>query len=157
MKNQNPIEALDSIALTKTEIANVANQIAAGVEAGIDEPLELIVKIEFLKKALDEAKKKILPSCLDELDLHDKGGTKIAGVKVEQVESGVKYDYSNCELWKQGDAIVQEATQARKEIETRLKTLKKPESILDEETGEIVQLVPPSRKSTTTVKLTFGK
>lgn len=157
MKNQNPIETIGAVALTKTEIENVANQIAAGVEAGIDDPIELVVKIEFLKKALEEAKKKVLPSCLDELDLHDKGGTKIAGVKVEQVEAGVKYDFSNCEAWKKSDSIVQEATNERKELEARLKTVKKLELIVDELTGEIVELVPPVRTSTTTIKLTFGK
>ena len=157
MKNSNPIEALNVEALTKTEISNVAEQIAAGVEAGVEEPLDLIIKIDFLKKALEEAKKKILDDCLQELDLHPKEGTKIAGVQIQQVESGVKYDYSNCEAWKERDQLVKDSTEFKKELESKLKGLKKPESILDEETGEVTRLVPPARTSTTTVKITFKK
>ncbi len=117
----------------------------------------MIIKIEFLKKALDEAKGKILEDCIDELDLHGKDGTTIAGVKIQNVESGVKYDFTNCDEWNKFDKFVKEANEAKKDFENKLKGLKKPESILDEETGELTRLVPPARTSKTTVKMTFKK
>jgi len=156
MKNENPINSINEKKLSQAEISELANQIAAGVEAGLEDPLELLIKMNFLSKAIEEARKKILPSCLEELDLHGQKAS-ISGVNLTQKEAGVRYNFSNCEIWNQKDKEVKKITEERKDLEGRLKGLKKPETILDEETGELIKLVPPSKTSSTTIEIRFPK
>lgn len=156
MKNQNPIEVING-SLSKNEIENLSNQIAAGVEAGIEEPLDLVIKIDFLTKALQAAKKKILPSCIEEADKYKPEAASIRGVKVKTKEAGVKYTYSNTDVWNQTNSEIEEMKRQQKELETRLKAVKGIETILHPDTGEIIELCQPIKTSTTTIEISFPK
>jgi len=156
MKNQNPIEVIQGT-LSKKEIEDLSTKIAAGVDAGIEEPLDLVIKIEFLTKTLQAAKKKILSSCIDEAAKYHPETASIRGVKIKTKEAGVKYDYSNTPVWNDtNDEIVQMILQ-QKELEARLKTVKGKETILHPETGELIELFQPIKKSTTTIEISFPK
>ena len=156
MKNENPIERIQG-SLSKIEIEKLSTMIAAGVKAGIQEPLDLVVKIEFLKKALDQAKKEILDECIDEASKYEKDGASIRGVKIQVKEAGVKYNYSNTELWNETNREIEDNKQVLKDLETRLKTVKGTETIVQPETGEVIELNQPVKTSKTTIAITFPK
>ncbi|MAB40607.1 MAG: hypothetical protein CL525_16115 [Aequorivita sp.] len=156
MKNENPIERIQG-SLSKVEIEKLSSMIAAGVKAGIQEPLDLVVKIEFLKKALDQAKKEILDDCIDEASKYEKDGASIRGVKIQVKEAGVKYNYSNTELWNETNREIEDNKQVLKDLETRLKTVKGTETIVQPETGEVIELNQPVKTSKTTIAITFPK
>jgi len=153
---KNPIETINNVILSKDEISKLSDNITAGVRAGIEDPTNVIVRIEFLKKALEAAKKALLEEAIDELDKYGKDGATINGVKIRTKEAGVQYDYSNCEVWNELNEEFVRVQKDRKDLEARLKTVKGTEQILIPD-GEIVDLVPPIKTSTTTVEVTFPK
>lgn len=80
--------------------------------------------------------------------------------KLELSETGVKYDYDNC-----GDVIFEQLSQQLESIEADLKDRKEflktvPVSglpILNEQTGELTTIYPPSKTSSSTYKITLKK
>lgn len=86
----------------------------------------------------------------------DNGVLMVGDMKIEKIEAGIRFDYSDC-----GDYRLQmlynyrdELESQIKERETMLKGLPGRTTILDEETGEVVCIYPPSRSSKTTYKVT---
>jgi hypothetical protein len=80
--------------------------------------------------------------------------------KLELAETGVKYNFDNC-----GDALYQQLEQQLQSIEADLKDRKEflktvplsGLSIINEQTGEVSTIYPPSKQSTSTYKITLKK
>lgn len=80
--------------------------------------------------------------------------------KIELAETGIKYNFDNC-----GDVIYEQLSQQLESIEQQLKDRKEflktvPASglpILNEQTGELTTIYPPSKSSTSTYKITLKK
>jgi hypothetical protein len=80
--------------------------------------------------------------------------------KLELAETGVKYNFDNC-----GDPIYQKLEQQLQSVEADLKDRKEflktvpvsGLSIINEETGELSTIYPPSKQSTSTYKITLKK
>jgi hypothetical protein len=80
--------------------------------------------------------------------------------KLELAETGIKYSFDNC-----GDPIYQQLEQQLQSIEADLKDRKEflktvPASglsIINEQTGEVSTIYPPSKQSTSTYKITLKK
>ena len=75
------------------------------------------------------------------------------------VRNSSRYDYSDC-----GDPVLiritgeaDVLTEQRKDRETLLKALKEPLSVVDDDTGEIVEVFPPTKLSKTVVAITLAK
>lgn len=92
---------------------------------------------------------------LDQLAKYGKTAT-FGDCKLEEAETGVRYDYSGCgdskltELYGRMEAL-------KNEIKAREEMLKhlQPGEAVDPNTGEI--MYPPARSSKTTIKTTFKK
>ena len=83
-------------------------------------------------------------------------GTTLYGAKVEVAESGVKYDYSTNEQWKELESQIKPLKEAQKAIEDQIKMATKVgKSFVDENTGELIS--PVTKTSTTTPKITLSK
>lgn len=80
--------------------------------------------------------------------------------KIELAETGVKYNFDNC-----GDPIYEQLEQQLQSIEADLKDRKEflktvPTSglaVINEQTGELNTIYPPSKSSTSTYKITLKK
>jgi hypothetical protein len=80
--------------------------------------------------------------------------------KLELAETGVKYNFDNC-----ADALYQQLEQQLQSIEADLKDRKEflktvplsGLSIINEQTGEVSTIYPPSKQSTSTYKITLKK
>lgn len=146
--------------LSKTKVQQVSNELIQLNEDGKIDTLTALARIEFLSQVLDAAKAVIRERANDELDLYGqeaKTGVVKHGVTFKHKETAVKYDFSNVERWNQIKEEEDAITNARKEFETFLKTLKTRTSIADPETGEMIDVAPPVKSSKTTVEITLSK
>lgn len=134
----------------------VAN-IVSRIQDGEINPLDVIANFRKIEKVIDGVMKTsgILDTMIAEYDKYGEKEVEYNGVILSKVESGVKYDYSNC-----GDVEYNILVKKQKEIENAIKERKKfldgiPENgttILDEDTGEVIKLNPRTKTSTTILK-----
>ena len=146
----------DNLELTKQRLEIIVERISNSVDAGLIDPLHLVAKLDFLSKAAAAAKKSILEDAILELDKHGKEAT-IYSATMKTTEAGVKYDFSNSDIWNDQQAVVEAALISRKAIEAQLKTIKTSVEQANTETGVVEMLNPPIKSSTTTIKITYPK
>lgn len=146
------------IAPTKSGADELANMIIAEVTDGIVDPAVLGVKIKWLQDVLEKAYKGITDSIRSQAELYGKEGVKtIAGAKIELAEVGVKYTYSSDVFWSRIKEKIEPLETELKEREDFLKHLSKPQEVIDDESGEVVRVVPPMRESKSSIKITLAK
>ncbi len=153
---QNPCDLIKG-KLTKDVIDELSARIVSGVEAGLEDPLKVLVKIEFLKKVAEDARKKIQDHALEAVGRYEANSANIFGVLVTQKEAAPRYDYTQTKAWNELKAAEDEISTERKDLEKVLKAMKEKRTEIDEETGEIIELFPPVKSSTTTVAVQFKK
>lgn len=151
------IEILSSQVIDKTAAAEMAQLIISAIENGDVDALNLKIKIKAIENVI-ETIKPILDK--EARSIAEREGAKSfsrLGSTVKLQETGVKYDYSNCQDPKHLKLTESfEAAKAAKEKrETYLKALDKSETIVDEDSGEIVTIYPPIKRSTSSVVITL--
>lgn len=154
-------EAEKIATLTKTAQTELSEQVALQI---IEQPAQGYIKAKQMIETLEQAIKNplVVKAVRDEAELYAKeGGLRLYGHKIEPIEAGTKYNYSECNdpIYKRllGQKAIIEA-----EVKAREKFLQavsyKGMSINDEETGEAdITIYPPVKTSTSTVKVTFAK
>lgn len=77
------------------------------------------------------------------------------GFTFTKKEAGAKYDFSNCNhpKWNELANYQSQIKDDMKSIEVTLKTIKEPITIVDESTGNIVQVNPPIKSSKTIIEV----
>jgi len=118
--------------------------------------IEELIAIRKMTFMLDEVEKGIKQYVMNELDTFERNEVERHSSTVKVVESAPKYDYSESSIWEKQKAIVDKETEKLKDIEKFLKSLKEKKSMLDEETGEVVECYPPSRSSSSTLRVTLS-
>ncbi len=150
-----------SKSLTKGNAETVAEQIVSMVTEGDVSPLEMHARLSFAEKVIKDVKENLCyrESLLNEAEKYGKSFTK-NGCDFTIKESASKYDYSNCnyppyqKLQKQLELISEE----KKSTETYLKSIPiSGTTVVDEETGEVLKIYPPSKSSKTIVQVTIRK
>jgi len=146
------IKKIETIMPVKSNIDSLANELTEGASSGFVNPLEFLVKIEFLTKVLEQAKKQVKELALQNLTQPQ----ELFGAKVEVAETGVKYDYSQNEIWQELKDKMQPLEDELKKVEEQIKMATKiGKSIVDESTGELIS--PVQKTSTASIKITLGK
>jgi hypothetical protein len=135
------------VQLDKAGITDVARQIQNAVAEGLIDPADALI---YAKKG--EAMFKEIGDNVKGYAYSKDYGKNYArfGAVLTQTELGVKWDYSNCndpELTKLQQAF-NESKKALEDRQKYLKTLKKSQTIVDEDSGEIVTIYPPVKTST---------
>lgn len=154
---QNTAIALTSKLTTREGIKETAQDFRNAVDNGVINPLDLKVALKGLEKLAEELKS-IDADAYDEALKYDGKVFKYMGAEIEKSESlGAKYDYSGCNHPEYTSLLSQlEPLLKRKsEIENMLQKLKKSMTVVDEETGEIVTVYPPIKRSSSGLKITF--
>ena len=138
------------------EISTAADVIAAEVIDGHEDALQLLVGIKAMQKLFDAIVERIEESALNEALLEAKRFEKF-GAKIEVREVGARYNFENC-----NDPVLVRLTEAKKQWadlekdrQTLLKTLRCRTEMLDTETGEIINALPPIKTSKTGVVITL--
>lgn len=146
------IKKIETTMPVKSNIDSLANELTEGVASGFVNPLEFLVKIEFLNKVIEQAKKQVKELALQNLTQPQ----ELFGAKVEVAEIGVKYDYSKNEIWQELKDKMQPLEDELKKVEEQIKMATKiGKSIVDESTGELIS--PVQKTSTASIKITLGK
>ena len=142
---------------TKEQIALFAGQLIDSVKDGFENPLTLHTKIIAFKKALDAVSEAIKDDVVKEAERHNQKSFDYNGCRIEIKDLGVKYDFASCcdPKWERAKSDEQLATTLRKEREVFLKGIKTSETIIDEDTGEVIKLMPPIKTSNTGITVTL--
>jgi hypothetical protein len=133
-------------------------QIKSAVDGGSYTAMEMVAMLRNLREIAEQSEEAIHSYLIDEVEKHGKEVTQ-HGVKFTIAEVGTKYDYENCKdmEWTMYRNAEQRNADARKAREKFLKTLTKPMTLVNEDTGEVDTINPPIKSSTTKVKLTIEK
>jgi len=142
--------------LTKTEISRVVSDAVNKImdEGGALQIAEAIAGMENLIKEM-KARPEYVEAVRAEIAPHGKQITTATGAKVELVEAGTTYDYSNNPEWVRLNIEAERAIEARKELEKRLQRIEPGKMLVDEETGET--LIGPIKTSKSTYRVTLPK
>jgi len=154
---QNNSLAITSRLTTAIGIKETAQEFLTAVDEGVINPLELKVALKGFEKLIEHLKK-VDEMAYDEALKYDGKVFNFHGATIEKSESlGVKYDYSNCNHPEYTTLLTQlEPLLKRKsEIEKELQGMKKKMTVVNEETGEIVEVYPPIKRSSNGLKISF--
>lgn len=146
--------------LTKTKVAEFAAKLIQLNNDGHVDTLTALARLEFLSQIIDQVKSSYRISAIDELELYGaeaKSGITRFGVTFKQKETAVKYDFSQTPTWMEIESKIENLKETQKALETQLKGLPKPMTILDEQTGELTIMNPAIKSSKTTVEITLSK
>lgn len=153
---------INRIPSSKTEQKKMANALVSKVTDGNINPIDAVIQMKSLSETINAFLKseEIKDAVIIECEKYGKGERPCYNGAILQLkETGVNYDFSVCNdpvysrLIKQRDDIDQQC----KEREKYLKAISKPKAEIDEDSGEVFILNPPSKQSTTSYSITFKK
>jgi hypothetical protein len=143
---------------TRNEIDRIGRMLIQQVKDGNMSASKAVAMLKALAEAIDNALTSLKESALDELQTYPKGQAIIVkGAEFTIKEAGVKYDYASC-----GDSFLMDMMQEKEELEAKIKdrqkflrSIKGSEMIVDTRTGELCELKPPTKTSTTTYSIKY--
>ena len=151
---------VNKIPASKEEQAVLSSAMINSVLDGEIDPIKAVVQAKSLVETLTLflKDKGVNDLVLREVEKYGKQTSK-DGATIAIKEVGSKWDYSEC-----GDPIYNRLSSQKAEIEEKLKereallkSTREPRTEVDEETGEVYTVNPPSKRSTTSYAITFQK
>jgi len=144
-----PKEMLMLMASTSTQIDVFSDGVIESVKMGEINPLTVLVQLRAMEKATERILKEIKDNLLTEAGKYPEKEFNYHGNKITKAEHGTKYDYSNCgdPVYSRLEDMAKSANEQLKERAEFLKAVKAPFSLLDEGTGEVHLILPPTKKS----------
>jgi hypothetical protein len=149
MENINLKAILDSDKHQLDTLIDVIVNEAEGYEL---EAYITVKKLEYVVKSLIEV---LQPMAITEAE-KQKGNT-LYGAKIEVKDTGVRYNFSECGYLPYNN-LISDKKQIETELkgmETLLKSINKKTTIVDEQSGEILEVKPPTRTAGTSIVLTI--
>lgn len=142
--------------MTKTDLTTRAMLAVEYIleNGGALQAAEILSSMEFFIKEMKK-QEAFSDYVRQEVEKYNGRFTSISGAKIEKVEAGVSYDYSNDSKWQELNKTAEEAIEARKKHEEALRRISPGKLLVDESTGEV--FTGPSKKSTSTYKITLAK
>ena len=146
------------IPASKEEQSVLSSAMINSVLDGEIDPIKAVVQAKSLLETLTLflKDKGVNALVLREVEKYGKQTSK-DGATIGIKEVGSKWDYSEC-----GDPIYNRLSSKKAEIEEKLKereallkATREPRTEVDEETGEVYTVNPPSKSSTTSYAITF--
>lgn len=151
---------VNKIPASKEEQAVLSSAMINSVLDGEIDPIKAVIQAKSLVETLTLflKDKGVNDLVLREVEKYGKQTSK-DGATIAIKEVGSKWDYSEC-----GDPIYNRLSSQKAEIEEKLKereallkATREPRTEVDEETGEVYTVNPPSKSSTTSYSITFQK
>lgn len=141
----------------KGQIEVAVSELTAKIDSGEVNPLQVLANIKSYEKVFDKVKEVVITASLKEADKYADKEISEYGVKFEKMEAGVSYDYKQCGHSKYNEICnqIEELTVKKKEYEKLLQAIKQVTPIADTESGEMMDVYPPLKRSTTTIKVTI--
>lgn len=161
MSENHPIQIDDAVMYavpSKAKAKEMVDRLVEMVESGMTDPLTMLVKLKFAQSIIADTIESIQPNCVDEASKYHKGeAIKLLGAELQVKEAGTKYDYSGCNdpIYERYEATILANKEAQKNRTNLLKSIKVKTTMVDDETGDIYELMPPVKKSSTIVQVTI--
>lgn len=153
--NDNGLLAL--VKISRADIVEMSQVIVAKVKDGEVNALEAKLKLKALESVIKDCAGSIDPLAREEAEKYGDKRFTAMGARVELAETGVNYDYSEC-----NDLIYNKLQEKKilldaemKARESFLKSLKKATELVNDDTGETWTVNPPIKKSTSSLKISF--
>lgn len=153
----NPTSVITIGPSTSDEVNRFANSVVQAVQKGEENPLKMLIQIRGMEKAFKIITEKIRENYLRESDKYPETKFQFMGNEVAKGDTHTEYDFSKC-----GDPTFErlevDLNKAKADLDARkefLKTLRSPTPIGDTVTGEIVTILPPTKKSVAGLKITI--
>lgn len=140
----------------KEQIESAAATVIEQINNGLVNPLLTLANIKSWEKVFEKIKEDVIVNALRESEKYPEKEILEYGVKFEKMEAGVSYDYKACNhpAYERLCNQIEELNVKKKQIETMLRAIDGQVTIVDE-SGEVVDIYPPNKKSTTTIKVTI--
>lgn len=153
----NQTEKLLSAITGRLQVKALEEAFTLQIEEGYTNPLEFAVRAKMLIEALQQTLSNTKELAMEEHSKHGKRA-EVFGAEVQQIEAGIKYDYTVCNdpILEELQKLHEESSRQLKNRELFLKALREPCTIITTD-GEIVTINPPIKRSTTTLKVTLTK
>ncbi len=155
--NNSVIETLLPLPSSKSEVMQFAGKLRQELNDGTITALGVARIRKCIEQVFKDIHDDLTPLMREEFDKYGGKTIELMGMKIEGAEVGVSYDYTGT-----GDPVllrlVHEAEVANnklKERQTFLKGLKEKTLLGDPERGEIHEVYPPIKSSTSSVKITL--
>jgi len=141
----------------KESIKAEAAKLLFELEKGNVNALDLKLTLKAFEAVITECKKVVDELALNEALKFSARSFDHSGAKVEICELGTSYDFSECGYSYYSEICEQEARVKllKKDAEDFLKLAKPGTVIMNKETGELENVNPPVKKSSTGLKITF--
>lgn len=141
--------------ITKTDIQTISADVISQLDGGTLNPFFLQKNYKALEKIIENVKSKLVDCLNNAIDKYPekKTGVKMFGATFKQGEFGHKYDFEGTgdPVWQRLNFEAKAAAEALKAREIFLKGIKGHETVVDEDSGEIVKIFEPAHTSTTSV------
>ncbi len=144
------------VSADKQQMTNIVSQYLEDMAYNGGEPLKDLALCRKYIFLLEELEKGLKDFAIRELETYDRNETNVLGAIVKAVDSPGKFDFSESSAWQQQKAIVDAEAKKLKDIEAFAKSLKSKTTVVDEETGEAVDYYPPSKSSSTSIRVTIS-
>ena len=141
---------------SKIQALQFAQQIIEEVQSGNVDALDVHIRCKALILSLNQVIQSIEITTLAEAEKHGKSfDFKNAKIEVKELGSKWHFDKSNDSKYFWIKSKLEKWDTERKDREVFLKSLKSKTSILDEETGELIEVFPPYKTSKTGITVTL--
>ena len=150
-------EIFTGVAPSKDEIAGQCLQIVKSInEGGNVNPLRVATTIKALETAIKLIRDGIESTIIDEAEKHEKT-FDFDGHSITLKEIGVRYDFSICNdpEYEELSATITHTKEAMEKRESFLKSLSENMTIVDDRTGEVVEIEHPNKTSKTNIAITL--
>jgi len=151
---QTATSTLSILPNNKEQIQLFASKLIDELESGQVNPLDLVKMQKCFEKTFDIIKPKLSELSRSEAEKYGKS-FEYKGIKIELAEVGTKYDFSKCGHTDYDllCAEIAELSEKKKTMEAMLKSFKEPQNLIDSN-GEAITVYPPSKTSTSSIKVT---
>ena len=151
------ISILKDVLINKPFVADTSQIIISAIQQGEVNPLELKLKVKAMESVLETIKPILDKAARDEAETFGAKSFERLGAKVELFEAATKYDYSMCNDDEYKYLLVeQEKLKLKiKKREEFLKSIDGKMTLVIEGTGEVVTVFPPTKSSTSSLKITL--
>lgn len=148
---------LNIVGLSKVAIKQASDAIILQINEGELNPLDVKLKLKALEALIKEMSEILDPLARKEAETYGQKSFEKYGAKIELAETGTSYDFTWCNDYELNILNSQktELDLKIKEREKFLKALSKSMTVVHEDTGEIITINPPVKKSTSSVKISF--
>lgn len=139
------LEQIKAFPITSAGIGLFAERLIEALENGDINPIELMSQIKAIAKVSEAIKPTLDRLAQAELAKHPKETAEINGVKHTIRQGNVKHDFASTGdfVWRDLKEYVDEYNKLLKEREDLLKTIKGKMEIVDQSSGEVLEVLEP--------------